>query len=97
MTMPNPMQFIDPNNPLLATGQARLDLGTINIPGAGEFGVVTVRTASATQTVMLAAKDVAEWAKSLTGLSEAMGGSKLQVATAMDVAALDTTMQRNTR
>jgi hypothetical protein len=94
MTTPiqNPMQFIDPNNPLLNGGVARLDVGSITPPGQDQVGVVTVRTSSATVTVLMTAKNLREWADILTGLADQMdGGAGLQVATMQDVAALDPT------
>lgn len=88
-------QYLDPHNPLLASGPARLDAGTIELPGVGRLGVLTVRTPSTTVTVMLSAEDVATWTDLLAKVRDDLGGKKLVAATPMEVAALDTTMKRS--
>jgi hypothetical protein len=88
MTTPIP-EYIDPNNPILATGPARLDTGTITVPQAGKLGVFTVRTPSTTVTVMLSAEDARSWADLFDEVARDLGGTKLQKATPMDVAELD--------
>lgn len=97
MTMPNSMRFLDPNNPLLAGGPARLDGGIIEHPQTGKTGVLSVRTSSATQTVLIDAASLREWAKFCNDLADELGGGKLQVASITDVAALDATMQAKHR
>jgi hypothetical protein len=87
VTQPPPAAY-DAGNPLLAPGPARLDLASADQPGGGKIALVTVRTASATQTVMLSAEDLRVWAGLLTGLADEMTGG-LVVATPLDVAALD--------
>jgi hypothetical protein len=94
MTTPNSMQFLDQNNPLLASGPARLDGGTIEFPQVGTLGVLSMRTASATVTAMLTADELHTWARFVDALADQVGGGRLQAATAMDVAALDPTMKR---
>lgn len=84
------MQFLDPNNPLLASGPARLDAGIITHPVQGKIAMATVRTQSTTVTVALSADDIGNWVEMLQGLQAALGGgSKLQAANMGDVAALN--------
>lgn len=73
MTSPVP-QFIDAGNELLAQVPARLDTGTIDVPGAGKLGVLTLRTTSATVTVFLGAEDLRSWGALLTSLAGQVGG-----------------------
>lgn len=96
MTTPqNPASFLDQNNPLIATGPARLDLGVITHPQNGKIGVVTVRTSSSTVHAFLTAEEVGQWADLLNGLKEALGGgTKLQPATMNDVAAMNGTLEK---
>jgi hypothetical protein len=98
MTTPNVPQFIDPNNPLLNGGPAKLDTGTIVGPEGKKVGVLTIRTASTTVTVLMAAENLNEWGDLIKDLAASLGGgAKLQAASMMDVAALDTTMQAKRR
>lgn len=96
MTMPqNPAQFLDQNNPLIATGPSRLDLGIISHPQSGKIGVVTVRTSSATVHSFMNAEEIGQWVDLLSGLKEALGGgTKLQPATMGDVAAMNGTLEK---
>jgi hypothetical protein len=91
------MQFLDQNNPLLGNGPARLDGGTITHPQMGKQGVLSVRTSSTTVTVIMTAESLRAWGKFCNDLADEVGGGTLQPASIMDVAALDTTMQRRTR
>jgi hypothetical protein len=97
MTMPDPsqMRFLDVNNPLCAGGPARIDSGIIGTE-QGQMGVLTVRTASTTLTVVMSANDLRSWADHINGLADHMDGSgtKLVSATMGDVVALDTTMRK---
>ena len=88
MSMPVP-EYLDPNNPLLATGPARLDTGTITMPQLGEVAVLTVRSSSATQTVMLSKDDLRKWRTLIDKLDDSVNGPVLEKATIADVAALD--------
>lgn len=100
MTSPDPSQmcFLDVHNPLIGGGPARIDTGIIQHPDAGKMGVLTVRTSSATVTVLMGDSDLDNWADHIHQLADALrGGPKLAAATMGDVAALDTTMQRRTR
>jgi hypothetical protein len=97
MTTPpqNPMAFLDQNNPLVATGPARLDLGIISHPQTGQLGGVTMRTQSGTLTAFLTADEVGQWVDLLNGLKEALGGgSKLVPASMGDVAAMNGTLEK---
>jgi hypothetical protein len=96
---PNNMQFLDVNNPLLAAGPARIDTGIIEHPETGRIGVFTLRTSSSTNTALIGADDLRNWADHITALADALdgGGSKLVSASPLDVQTLDTTMQRRTR
>jgi hypothetical protein len=95
MTMPdNPLQFLDPNNPLLSGGPARLDGGVIEHPTEGRMGGLSVRTGSTTCAVFMGADDLDKWAAFISGLAdEVRGGPKLAKATMADVAALGSTMR----
>jgi hypothetical protein len=81
-----PVPFFDVGNPLLAQGPANLDTGSVSGPG-GKVGVVTIRTASATQTVFIGAADLRNWAALLTGLADQLSGGLVQASVA-DVAAV---------
>lgn len=70
--------FLDAGNPLLGPCAARLETGTLAVSGS-QLGVVTIRTASTTLTVLLKAADVKVWAKLLTGLGDSMSSSGLTV------------------
>src|ERR1700744_5434914 len=96
MTTPqNPMKFLDQNNPLIQGCPAALDTGIITHPTEGKIGGVTVRTTSATVTVLLGTEDLGNWITVLQGLLEAMGGGpKLQAATMNDVAAMNGTLEK---
>jgi hypothetical protein len=71
VTVPQaPRSYLDENNPLLSGVPARLDTGAIGLPaGAGTAGVVTVRTASTTVTVILTAAELDTWAGVLRNLA----------------------------
>ncbi len=78
-----PTVLVDPGNPLLAQVDVKLDTGTMWQAGAGagrQIGVVTIRTASTTLTVMLTPDHVKTWAKLFTGLAESMSSTGLIVA-----------------
>ena len=86
-----PPAFIDVGNPLLAQVPARLDGGTIDIPGAGRMAVVTIRTASTTLSVVLSAEELGKWAQILSGMHASMNGaiSGIVLPTAADVSRLE--------
>jgi hypothetical protein len=63
----------DEGNHLLSPGPAQLATGLIPGP-AGWLGVVTIRTTSATVTVMLDRKNVRGWGAMLGQLGDAMDG-----------------------
>lgn len=89
MTTPGqPQPLVDMGNPLLAHVPAQLDTGTVDLPGEGKFGVMTIRTGSTTLTVMLAAVDLKNWAGVLAGLAEDLGGGLVK-ASPLDMTALD--------
>jgi hypothetical protein len=92
---PNQMRFLDINNPLCAGGPARIDSGIIGTE-QGKMGVLTVRTASTTLTVVMNTDDLRNWAEHISNLADAMdgGGTKLVAAGMGDVVALDTTMRK---
>ena len=69
---PSP-ELRDAANRLLAPGPAQLATGLIPGP-AGWLGVLTVRTTSATVTVMLDRKNVRGWEAMLAQLGDAMDG-----------------------
>jgi hypothetical protein len=82
--------FLGQDNPLLAGGPARLDTGIIGLPaGAGNVGVLTVRTASGEQTVFMTAADLDSWAKVISDLAAAVRAAPvLALPTAGETAAL---------
>lgn len=95
MPDPNQMRFLDVNNPLVGGGPARIDSGIIQSE-QGKMGVLTVRTVSATVTVVMSCEDLRNWADHINNLADHMDGSgtKLVPATMGDVVALDTTMRK---
>lgn len=96
---PSPLTFIDTNNPLCGPCPARLDIGVIQHPVDGPMGVVTIRTASTTMTVVMGADDLQGWGDSLKELANQMGGAKksLLVAGPGDAAALKQSLSHPTR
>lgn len=90
MTQP-PQAFapFDPANPLLAHQPSKLETGSIDTPGGGRLGFVTMRTASTTCTAFATAAEIREWAKLLTGLADNLGGGPggngLATASALDL------------
>ncbi len=80
MSTPGPLSFIDPGNPLLAKVDIKMDTGTISMPGQGTIGVVTIRTASTTFTVLLTREELKSWAGMLAGLAASMSSSGLIVS-----------------
>lgn len=58
----------DPCNPLLATAESRLDTAVMQLPDGSRAGAVTIRTATATVTVMLAAPDLKDWSTAIAAL-----------------------------
>ncbi len=85
-----PMQgapLVDQGNSLLAPVPARMDTGTIDMMGQ-QMGVLTIRTTSATITVMLGASDLRAWSEILVKLADKMAGAGLVQATPVDIAAL---------
>jgi hypothetical protein len=85
--------LIDPGNPMLERFPAQMDTGTVDIQGAGTFGVMTIRSANTTLTVMLGADDLREWSKILGGLADQLGGGLVK-ASPFDVSALDSIQKR---
>ena len=73
MSTPNPQMF-DQGNLLLAQVTARLDATVVTEPSEAPKGVLTIRTASTTLTVILGAEDVRMWGDIITGLAGQMGG-----------------------
>lgn len=88
MTVPRQgAPLVDQGNPLLGQVPAQMDTGTVDIPGSGTLGVLTIRTTSATVTVMLAPQDLQSWGEILTSLAGKLRGGLVQ-ATPIDMAAL---------
>lgn len=71
---PGEMPFYDLANPLFAAVPARLDTGTIDIPGRGRFAVLTIRTASTTMSVVLGKNDLRTWSGVIADLTGRMSG-----------------------
>lgn len=64
--------FFDAGNTLLSQVTCQLHTGTIREEGEEPRGVVTVRTASTTVSVVLGAGDLAVWLDILSGLHESL-------------------------
>lgn len=80
MTTPTPpVTPFDTGNTLLAEQPAQLLTTVIGTP-AGQRLFVTVRTPSATQTVLLKGPDARTWAAALTKAADSMSASGLVVA-----------------
>jgi hypothetical protein len=84
----------DPGNALLAPVLARLHTGTVRASDGSVYGVVTIRTTSATVTAYLAAGEVKTWADVLNGLHAQMGAGSLVVPAPGDLPQLDAAMRR---
>jgi hypothetical protein len=82
-----PQALTDPGNDMLAPGPARLNCGTVTTPD-GKLGVLTIRTSSATVTVLLDAKALRDWAGLIVSVAGQLSEQLVQ-ATVSDVAALD--------
>jgi hypothetical protein len=82
--------FLDQDNHLLAGVPARLDTGVIGLPaGAGNMGVLTVRTASTTVSVVMTAADLDGWARAVSDLAATVRAAPvLALPTAGETAAL---------
>lgn len=78
-SLPPPPPPFDTGNPLLAEAPAQLSTTLLTTP-TGQRLAMTVRTPSATVTVLLAGADAKTWAAQLTGASASMSGSGLVVA-----------------
>ncbi len=89
--MTSPQQgasIVDVGNTLLAPVQVRLETGAGHGP-QGRIGVLTLRSATTTFTVMLGAGDLRKWAGALESLADSLSVSgKVVPATVFDVAAL---------
>lgn len=78
MTTPGPPP-VDQGNQLLAEGPSQITTALIPTP-AGQRMVLTVRTASATVTVLLGKQDAETWAANIAGAAAKMSVSGLVVA-----------------
>jgi hypothetical protein len=88
VSTPQQAPFLDAANPLLAVGPAQVNTGTVDIPGAGRLGCLTIRTASTTQTVFLNAADLEDWAEKLTELVAAVRAAVLVRPSTADIGLL---------
>lgn len=79
--------LVDPANGLLAPGDARMETGSVTLPGGARLGVVTMRTSSATLTVFLGPEDLRQWGEMLTALGSQLGGA-VAPATVADMSLL---------
>ncbi len=78
MTTP-PVSPFDQGNPLLAETPSQMTTVLLDTP-AGQRLALTIRTPSATMTVLLAGKNAREWAAMLTRTADTMSASGLIVA-----------------
>jgi len=72
---------VDPGNPLLSEQPAIMVLGKVATP-TGERMTLTIRTTSATLTVMLDGKAAQQWAAQLTRMADRMSAAGLVTGTA---------------
>ena len=79
MTAPQPPQVVDPSNSLLGETPATLVTALVETP-QGQRLVLTIRTASTTLSVLLAAADAKEWAGHIKRAADQMSASGLIVA-----------------
>lgn len=76
-------------NSLLSQVTARLETGSITQPG-NTRGVLTIRTASTTLTVILTREDVRKWADVISSLADQLGAPRnVQPASLQDIIRLD--------
>ena len=78
MSVPQPPP-VDTGNQLLAETPSQLSASLVET-AAGQRLALTVRTTSATVTVLLGGKDAKEWAATLTAAAVQMSSSGLAVA-----------------
>ena len=88
MTDPGPPSFLDIGNQLLSQVPVRLELGAVTVPGGVKTGVMTLRSATTTMTVLLTADELRGWSASLAEAARALEASTVVPASAADVAAL---------
>ena len=79
MSTPQPPQVVDPSNSLLGETPATLVTALVETP-QGQRLVLTIRTASTTLTVLLAAADAKAWANQIKAIADQMSASGLIVA-----------------
>lgn len=73
--------LFDAGNGLLMTeAPSHLSTGKQELPGGGEIGIITIRTATTTLTLPLAKAAVKEWMDTFVHLYGALSESKLAVA-----------------
>ena len=77
--MTTPVPPFDPGNQLLAEGPAQISTTMLDTP-AGQRLAMTVRTTSATVTVLLGGADAKTWAAQLTTVAAGMSGAGLVAA-----------------
>ena len=65
---------MDIGNPLLSAVTTRLDTGTVSEPGEAPRGILTMRSATTTMTVVLGADDLDMWAGIITALAASLRG-----------------------
>ena len=78
MTPQEGVPVADPGNPLINKVPCKLDTGKAQTP-IGELGVVTIRTATTTLTVLLDGNELKDWVKILTALSSQTSSNGLIV------------------
>jgi len=78
MSQPLP-PVTDLGNALLSAVPAQLATGVLTSADGAEYGIITVRTTSATVTAYLSPGEVREWADHLNGLHAQLGASSLIV------------------
>lgn len=88
MTDPGPPSFLDAGNPLLSQVPVRLELGALGPAGGTRTGVLTLRSATTTMTVLLSAGELRSWSASLAAAATALDASTVVPASAADVAAI---------
>lgn len=72
MSGPLGPEVCDLGNPLLDRAQIRMVTTKVGMPGGGEAGFVTFRSATTTLTALLDRGEVRAWGQALLGLADSM-------------------------
>jgi hypothetical protein len=98
MTQPAPVPdglppLFDTGNQMIAVTPCHMVTGKVDVPD-GERGVLTIRNANTTLTVILAKADVVQWIETLGGLRDALSGAALVLPSPGDALRIANGQQR---